>query len=101
MVAIADYDGSAHGGVLSFHKGDPVRVFKKKSDDWLEGEIGGTTGLVPASYVRPVTAQRQQKSTAAGAKNGGARTTQPVSNPIGAPPRQQTLATRGAAQAEV
>lgn len=44
---------------LTFRAGDLMMVSEILSDDWYEGEINGTVGLIPAAYVRHTTDWRK------------------------------------------
>lgn len=39
---------------LSFHVGDIIKIKKKISEEWFEGEINGRVGMFPAAYVEMV-----------------------------------------------
>lgn len=39
---------------LSFNTGDVIKVKKKISEEWFEGEINGRVGMFPAAYVEIV-----------------------------------------------
>jgi endophilin-A len=54
--ARALYDFTAEApGELGFKEGDMIRLRKKIDDNWLDGEIGGRTGMFPSTYVEVVT----------------------------------------------
>eukprot|EP00163_Fabomonas_tropica_P025137 TRINITY_DN4330_c1_g1_i1.p1 TRINITY_DN4330_c1_g1~~TRINITY_DN4330_c1_g1_i1.p1 ORF type:complete len:624 (+),score=177.33 TRINITY_DN4330_c1_g1_i1:335-2206(+) len=52
VIAIYTYE-SATAGDLTFKKGDKITV-TAKDGDWWTGTIGGTTGIFPSNYVKPV-----------------------------------------------
>ncbi|XP_072509186.1 intersectin-2 isoform X2 [Notamacropus eugenii] len=53
---IAMYDYVANNeDELNFSKGQLITVLNKDDADWWHGEIGGTTGLFPANYVKMTT----------------------------------------------
>lgn len=49
-------------GDLSFHAGDIIKIKKKVSQEWFEGEINGQVGMFPAAYVEMVKEMKQKKS---------------------------------------
>lgn len=51
--ALYDYD-SGEAGDLVIRTHDRIKLTGKDSDDWWSGEIGGRSGLFPASYVKPL-----------------------------------------------
>ncbi|XP_043212695.1 serine/arginine repetitive matrix protein 2-like isoform X1 [Amphibalanus amphitrite] len=56
---------------LSLNKGDVVTILRRVDDNWYEGRRGDATGIFPASYVEPLTADHG---------DGG-----PRQKPVGAP----------------
>lgn len=47
---------------LSFHAGDVIKVKKKISEEWFEGEINGRVGMFPAAYVEIVKDMPKEKA---------------------------------------
>ena len=45
-----DYDAEEDGD-LAFSSGDTIRLLERVGDDWLHGELGGKSGVFPASFV--------------------------------------------------
>ena len=48
--ALFDYDSHVPDD-LTFHAGDIIKINKKVSEEWFEGEIHGRVGMFPAAYV--------------------------------------------------
>ena len=48
--ALFDYHSNVQGD-LSFNAGDVINLNSKISDEWMEGERNGLTGIFPSSYV--------------------------------------------------
>ncbi|XP_043200207.1 sorbin and SH3 domain-containing protein 1-like isoform X7 [Amphibalanus amphitrite] len=60
---------------LSLNKGDVVTILRRVDDNWYEGRRGDATGIFPASYVEPLTADHcdggpRQKPVGAPAAHG-------------------------------
>ncbi|XP_055733507.1 abl interactor 2-like isoform X2 [Salvelinus fontinalis] len=53
VVAIYDYAADKEDE-LSFNEGCIIYVIKKNDDDWYEGTMNGTSGLVPGNYVESI-----------------------------------------------
>jgi len=49
--ALYDYD-SGEPGDLMVKEGQRILLVERTSDDWWTGEINGSKGLFPASYVK-------------------------------------------------
>jgi len=47
---------------LSFHAGDVIKIKKKVSEEWFEGQINGHVGMFPAAYVEIIKDMPQLKS---------------------------------------
>jgi amphiphysin len=59
MTALFDYDAQ-EDNELSLKKGDIVTIVERFEDneDWVIGQSKGKTGMVPASYLQKMTAQK-------------------------------------------
>ena len=56
VVALFAYTAQ-HSDELSFKKDDIITILERGSDpDWWKGELDGRSGLFPANYIRPLTA---------------------------------------------
>ena len=54
--AIRDYVTNGDSSLLSFHKGDIIKLASKSYTPrgWLRGVLNGHVGLFPVEYVRPI-----------------------------------------------
>ena len=48
-VALFDFEGGE--GLLKFAKGEVIRLYNAYPDEWLEGQLNGIVGFLPATYV--------------------------------------------------
>lgn len=56
VVALFAYTAQ-HSDELTFKKDDIITVIERGADpDWWKGEVDGHSGLFPANYVRPLSA---------------------------------------------
>lgn len=49
-----DYDPQ-QSDELKIVEGDVINVIYKQEDDWWQGELNGTVGIFPATYVEDIT----------------------------------------------
>ena len=54
-VAQFDFEGRT-SRELTFQKGDVITLLHRKSVDWWDGSLRGTTGLVPDKYLKILAA---------------------------------------------
>ncbi|KAL9972092.1 hypothetical protein ACROYT_G018333 [Oculina patagonica] len=59
--ALFDYDSEVPDD-LSFHAGDVIKIKRKISEEWFEGEINGRVGMFPAAYVEIVKDMPKEKN---------------------------------------
>ncbi|CAM1326667.1 NOSTRIN (predicted) [Pycnogonum litorale] len=52
--ALYDYEANMYDE-LTIHSGDVINVYNKESDDWWQGELNGSIGIFPATYVEEIT----------------------------------------------
>lgn len=75
--ALFDFDSGANGE-LNFKTGDIIITTEWINDEWLEGEIGGQTGIFPLAFVKVLEELPkvvEEKATQGGAGGRGGTST--------------------------
>lgn len=63
--ALFDYSSDVPDD-LSFNAGDVIKIHKRISDDWIEGELNGRVGMFPLGYVEMVEDTQKQGTSQPG-----------------------------------
>jgi hypothetical protein len=82
LEAVASFEYPGGEGQIEFRAGERVQLLNAFPDDWLEGQVRGNIGYLPASYVDVVpyngpvpgmtmAAAQQQQSQSLPAVNSG------------------------------
>ena len=79
--ALFDFD-SGGAGELNFKTGDIITTTEWVNDEWLEGELGGQTGIFPLAFVKVLEELPkvvEEKAAQKGVGGGGGTTTKMTS----------------------
>ena len=66
VIAIYSYNAQ-NDDELTFLKDSVINVVSKDDQDWWKGELNGEVGMIPSTYVQPLSATRSDTPSSAGA----------------------------------